>query len=201
MAVDVEEMGVDLLALSSHKIYGPKGVGALYVRQGTPLISAITGGHQELGLRAGTENVAGIVGLAEAMTIAMETLEQESARLAGLRDRLERGILKQVDHVRLNSGNVSRVPNTSNMSFPFVDGESVLLHLDLHGICASTGSACTTDSPQPSHVLQAMGLEPRLAQGSIRFSLGHDNTVQDIDQTVETMVKIVPQLCTISTLS
>ena len=201
IAVDVEEMGVDLLALSAHKVYGPKGVGALYVRHGTPLISAMTGGHQELGLRAGTENVAGIVGLAEAMTIAMETLEQETARLTGLRDRLERGILKQVDNVRLNSGRVPRVPNTSNMSFPFVDGESILLHLDLHGICASTGSACTTDSPEPSHVLQAMGLEPRLAQGSIRFSLGHDNTVEEIDQTVEAMAKIVPQLCTISTLS
>jgi cysteine desulfurase len=201
MAVDVEEMGVDLLALSAHKIYGPKGVGALYIRHGTPLSSPMTGGHQELGLRAGTENVAGIVGLAEAMSIATETLEREATRLAGLRDRLERGILKQVDGVKVNSGRVPRVPNTSNMSFPFVDGESILLHLDLHGICASTGSACTTDSPEPSHVLQAMGLEPRLAQGSIRFSLGHDNTVEEIDQTVEVMSKIVPQLCTISTLS
>ena len=201
IAVDVDEMGVDLLALSAHKVYGPKGVGALYVRHGTPLISTMTGGHQELGLRAGTENVAGIVGLAEAMTIATETLEQEAARLAGLRDRLERGILEQVDKVRVNSGRASRVPNTSSMSFPFVDGESILLHLDLRGICASTGSACTTDSPEPSHVLQAMGLEPRLAQGSIRFSLGHDNTAQQIDGTVEAMAKIVPQLCTISTFS
>jgi len=201
VAVDVDEMGVDLLALSAHKVYGPKGVGALYVRQGTPLIPAITGGHQELGLRAGTENVAGIVGLAEAMIIATEILEYEARRLTGLRDRLERGILEQLDSARLNSGRVSRVPNTSNMSFPFVDGESILLHLDLRGICASTGSACTTDSPQPSHVLQAMGLEPRLAQGSIRFSLGHDNTAEQIDETVEAMSKIVPQLCTISSFS
>ena len=201
MAVDVDEMGVDLLALSAHKFYGPKGVGALYVRHGTPLIPTMTGGHQEFGLRAGTENVAGIVGLAEAMTIATEALEQETARLSGLRDRLERGILQQLDDVRVNSGGASRVPNTSSMSFPFVDGESILLHLDLRGICASTGSACTTDSPEPSHVLTAMGLEPRLAQGSIRFSLGHDNTAAQVDQTLEVMAEIVPQLCTISSFS
>jgi len=201
MAVDVEEMCVDLLTLSAHKIYGPKGVGALYVRRGTPLMSSITGGHQERGLRAGTENVAGIVGLGEAAALATQSLEQEAGRLAGLRDRLECGILERVEDVRVNSGGVLRVPNTSNMSFPSVDGESILLHLDLCGICASTGSACTTDSPEPSHVLQAMGLDPRLAQGSIRFSLGHHNTAEEIDRTVEAMVEIVPRLATISSVS
>ena len=194
-------MRVDLLALSAHKVHGPKGVGALYVRHGTPLISPMTGGHHERGLRAGTENVAGIVGLAEATALATQSLEQEAGRLAGFRDRLESGTLERVDDVRVNSGGVPRVPNTSNMSFPSVDGESILLHLDLRGICASTGSACTTDSPEPSHVLQAMGLEPRLAQGSIRFSLGHHNTAEEIDRTVEAMAEIVPRLATISSFS
>jgi cysteine desulfurase len=201
MAVDVDEMRVDFLSVSAHKVYGPKGVGALYVRRGTPLASCMTGGHHERGLRGGTENVAGIVGLAEATAIATQSLEQEAERLAGLRDRLERGIRERIDDVRVNSGGVRRVPNTSNLSFPFVDGESILLHLDLRGICASTGSACTTDSPEPSHVLQAMGLEPRTAQGSIRFSLGHHNTPEKIDQTVEAMAEIVPQLATISSVS
>jgi cysteine desulfurase len=201
MAVDVEEMRVDLLSVSAHKVYGPKGVGALYVRRGTPLASCMTGGHHERGLRGGTENVAGIIGLAEAVAIATHGLGQKAERLAGLRDRLEHGIRERIDHVRVNSGGVFRVPNTSNLSFPSVDGESILLHLDLRGICASTGSACTTDSPEPSHVLQAMGLEPRTAQGSIRFSLGHRNTSKEIDQTVEAMAEIVPRLSTISSIS
>jgi len=186
MAVDVKKIRVDLLSVSAHKIYGPKGVGALYVRHGTPLTSCMTGGHHERGLRGGTENVAGIVGLAEATALATQRLEQQAGRLAELRDRLERGILERVDDVRVNSGGVSRAPNTSNLSFPSVDGESILLHLDLRGICASTGSACTADSPEPSHVLLAMGLEPRTAQGSIRFSLGRHNTAEEIDQTTPT---------------
>jgi len=201
MPVDVKQMRVDLLSVSGHKIYGPKGVGALYVRHGTPLTSCIAGGHQERGLRGGTENVAGIVGLAEATALASQGLEPEAQRLAGLRDRLECGILERIDDVRVNSGGVPRVANTSNMSFPSVDGESILLHLDLCGICASTGSACTTDSPEPSHVLQAMGLEPRTAQGSVRFSLGRHNTEEEIDQTVEAMAEIVPRLATISSFS
>jgi cysteine desulfurase len=201
IALDVEEMCVDLLALSAHKAYGPKGVGALYVRHGTPLMSSITGGYHERGLRAGTENVASIVGMAEAAALATQNLEQEVGCLAELRERLECGILERVENVRVNSGGAPRVPNTSNMSFPSVDGESILLHLDLRGICASTGSACTTDSPEPSHVLQAMGLEPRLAQGSIRFSLGHHNTAEEIDRTLEAMAEIVPRLATISTFS
>ena len=201
MPVDVEEMRVDFLSVSAHKVYGPKGVGALYMRRGTPLSSCMTGGHHERGLRAGTENVAGIVGLAEAAAISTQSLEQEARRLAGLRDRLEHGIRERIEAVRVNSGGVRRVPNTSNLSFPSVDGESILLHLDLRGICASTGSACTTDSPDPSHVLQAMGLDPRTAQGSIRFSLGHHNTAEEIDHTVEAIAEIVPRLATISSVS
>lgn len=201
MTVDVEDLRVDLLSLSAHKFYGPKGVGALYARRGAPLEPCTTGGHQERGLRGGTENVAGIAGLAEAATIATRGLEQEAKRLAGLRDRLERGIRKRIDGVRVNSGGAPRVPNTSNLSFPSVDGESVLLHLDLRGICASTGSACTTDSPEPSHVLRAMGREPRIAQGSIRFSLGHQNTAEEIDRTVEAIAEIVPRLAAISSVA
>jgi len=201
MPVDVEELGVDLLTLSAHKFYGPKGVGALYVRRGTPLVSPVTGGHHEHGLRAGTENVAGLVGLAEALTRATESLDAETAHLGALRDRLERGILERIDDVQVNSGGASRVANTASMSFPAVDGESILLHLDLRGICAATGSACTTDEPEPSHVLLAMGVEPRLAQGTIRFSLGHDSTEEEIDQTIETMAEIVPKLRAISSFA
>lgn len=198
MALDVEEWGVDLLALSAHKVYGPKGVGALYVRQGTPLVPTMTGGRHEAGVRAGTENVAGIVGLAAAMVHAAEVLETETARLGALRARLERGIAARLDRVRVNSGGAPRVPNTANMSFSAVDGEAILLHLDLRGICAATGSACTTDEPEPSHVLLAMGIEPRLAQSTVRFSLGHDNTEEEIDQVIEAMAEIVPRLRAIS---
>jgi cysteine desulfurase len=200
IAVDVEQLGVDLLSLSAHKIYGPKGVGALYARRGTPLLSPMTGGHHERGVRAGTENVAGIVGLGEAIALATETLEEEMERLAGLRDRLERGLLERIGEVWVNSGKAERVANTANLSFSSVDGESILLHLDLRGICVSTGSACATDSPEPSHVLQAMGLEPRRAQGAIRFSLGHDTSEEEIEQTIETTAEIVKSLRAISSI-
>ena len=198
--VDVEEIGVDLLSLSAHKLYGPKGAGALYVKKGTPLLPVLTGGHHEHSMRAGTENVAGIVGLATAVEIATASLDEEGKRLASLRNRLEKEVLRRIEHVRVNAGKAPRVSNTSNMSFQSVDGESILLHLDLQGICASTGSACTTDSPEPSHVLLAMGADSREAQGSIRFSLGKDNTKKDIDTTVEALVEIVGQLRAISSL-
>jgi cysteine desulfurase len=199
--VDMEGLGVDLLSLAGHKVYGPKGVGALYVRSGTPLISPLTGGPHEKGRRAGTENVAAIVGLAEALRLRREAGPSEAVHLAALRDRLEQGVLARLDGVKVNSGSGPRVANTSSLSFRAVDGESVLLHLDLAGICAATGSACTTDSPEPSHVLLAMGLEPRLAQGTVRFSLGHGNTAAQIDQVVEALVEIVPRLRAISTFT
>ena len=199
--VDVDKLGVDLLSLSAHKLYGPKGVGALYVRRGTPLLSPMSGGHHERGVRAGTENVAGAVGLGEALVLATENRAEEMERLARLRDRLERGLQERIDDARVNSGEVDRVANTTNLSFRAVDGEAILLHLDLRGICASTGSACATDSPEPSHVLQGMGLEPRLAQGTIRFSLGHDSTQEEVERTIEAMAEIVKSLRAISSVA
>lgn len=199
--IDVDEIGVDLLALSAHKLYGPKGVGALYVRPGTPVAALVTGGHQERELRAGTENVAGIVGMAAALARSQETLEIEAARQGALRDRLEKALRRRLEGVRVNGAEAPRVANTSSLSFEAVDGESVVLHLDLRGICAATGSACTTGEPEPSHVLLAMGLEHHAAQGAVRLSLGRDTTPADIDATVEALGEIIPRLRSISTLA
>ena len=201
MEVDVDELGVDLLSLSAHKIYGPKGVGALYVREGAPVAPLMTGGHHEQGLRPGTENVAGIVGLGEALEIAVDTVESTAAHVGALRARLESRVLARVEDVRVHSDGANRVANTSNMSFQAVDGESILLHLDLRGICAATGSACTMDSPEPSHVLLAMGLEPRIAQGAVRFSLGRENNEEEIDTTVEALSEIIGTLRAITSVS
>lgn len=199
--VDVSEWGVDLLTFTAHKMYGPKGTGGLFVRRGTPLVSPITGGHQEQAIRAGTENVAGIVGLAAALEAAMAGLDAQADHLGGLRDRLERALVEQIADVVVHGAGAPRVPNTCNLSFASVDGESVILHLDLRGICAATGSACTTDESEPSHVLLAMGVEPRLAQGAVRLSLGHVNTAQDVDQTVAALTEIIPRLRAISSFS
>lgn len=199
--VNVGELGVDLLALSAHKLYGPKGVGALFVRSGTPLAATVTGGHQERQLRAGTENVAGIVGLAAALTRVEASRLVETKRQAGLRDHLESALQLRLDGVRVNGAGAQRVPNTTNLSFEAVDGESILLHLDLRGICAATGSACTTSEPEPSHVLLAMGLSHHEAQGAVRLSLGCDTSRDDVDHTVEALTEIVAQLRSISTLS
>ena len=201
LPVDVDDMGVDLLTLSAHKLYGPKGVGGLYVRSGTPLATTVTGGHQEREVRAGTENVAGIVGLTEALSRAVGAMAAEAERQAALRDHLERAIQERLEGVRVNGAGAPRVPNTANLSFEAVDGESIILHLDLRGICAATGSACTTNEPEPSHVLLAMGLDPHLAQGAVRFSLGCDSTQTDVDRTVEAVAEILPRLRAISTLS
>ena len=196
--VDVSEWGVDLLTLTAHKMCGPKGTGALFARRDTPLVSPVTGGHHEHARRAGTENVAGIVGLAAALEAAVAGLDAEADRLGGLRDRLERALVEQIADVVVHGAGAPRVPNTCNLSFASVDGESVILHLDLRGICAATGSACTTDESEPSHVLLAMGVEPRLAQGAVRLSLGHDNTVDDVDRTVAALAEIIPRLRVIS---
>ena len=201
MKVNVDELEVDLLSLSAHKIYGPKGVGALYLRKGTPLTPILTGGHHEHSLRGGTENVAGIVGLGQALEIAASTLEESSAHLGALRDWLERRVQEQIAEVRMNAARAPRVASTSSMSFRFVDGESILLHLDLRGISAATGSACTTDAPEPSHVLLAMGLEPRVAQGTIRFSLGRENTAAEIDRTVEALIEIIGALRAVTSVA
>ncbi|TET92560.1 cysteine desulfurase NifS [Candidatus Aerophobetes bacterium] len=198
--VNVDDLKVDLLSLSAHKFYGPKGVGALYVRKGTRIYPLLHGGYQERRRRAGTENVAGIVGLGKAAEIAPKEMVQQSRRESNLRDRLEKMIRENINHCQLNGHPTQRLPNTLNISFEFIEGESLILNLDLKGIAASTGSACTSGSLEPSHVLMAMGVAPEIAQGSIRFSLGRDNQKEDIDYTVENLVEIVTRLREMSPL-
>jgi cysteine desulfurase len=198
--VNVDDFCVDLLSVSGHKFYGPKGVGALYVRKGTPIAPILTGGHHEINLRAGTENIPGIVGLSEALSIATQNLSTATHTLSTLRQRFESSILKKIDGVQINGVSAPRVPNTSNMSFQFIEGESILLHLDLKGICASSGSACSTESPEPSHVLLAMGVPARTAQGTIRFSLGKDNTSDEMDYVIEALIDITAKLREISSV-
>lgn len=192
--VRVDQLGVDLLSLAAHKFYGPKGVGALYVRQGTPIEPLFYGGHQERALRPGTQNIPGIVGLATALRLAVEELPAESPRLAALRDRLQQGILARIPDVRVNGHPTLRLPNILNVSFADVEGESLLLALDLKGIAASTGSACAAGSTNPSHVLQAIGLERAWADGSLRLSLGWTTTEDDIAYTVQTLAEVVGRL-------
>ena len=198
--VKVVKLRVDLLALSAHKFYGPKGIGALYVRSGTHIHPLIHGGHQESVRRAGTENVPGIVGLGRAAEIASREMEGEAKRIGNLRNKLEKEIKENIPHVYMNGHPSKRSPNTLNVSFEFVEGESLLLNLDLKGIAVSTGSACTAGSVEPSHVLQAMGVPPQLAQGSLRFSLGRNNKEEDIDRTVKTLEEIVGRLRELSPL-
>ena len=198
--VNVDDLKVDLLSLSAHKFYGPKGVGALYVRKGTRIYPLLHGGYQERRRRAGTENVAGIVGLGKAAEIAPKEMVQQSRRESNLRDRLEKMIRENINHCQLNGHPTQRLPNTLNISFEFIEGESLILNLDLKGIAASSGSACTSGSLEPSHVLMAMGVAPEIAQGSIRFSLGRDNRKEDIDYTVENLVEIVTRLREMSPL-
>jgi len=192
--LDVKALGADLVAISAHKIYGPKGVGALWIRRGVRLVAATTGGRHERGRRAGTENVAGIVGFGVAATLAREHREAEGIRLAALRDRLEAGILAAVQGTAVNGDVSARVPNTTNISFDRVEAESLLIGLDLAGIAVSTGSACSSGTLEPSHVLKAMGLPPHRTQNSIRFSLGAANTAEDVDRTLAVLPGIVAKL-------
>lgn len=194
------ELGAALVTFSAHKLYGPKGVAALCVRKGTPLQTVTTGGAQEMGLRAGTENVAGIVGFAEAVALAFEHAETDGQRLRELRDRLEERVRGLVPKARVNGGQAPRVPNTSNLTFDSVDGESVVLGMDLQGICLSTGSACSTGDPEPSHVLLAMGLSARDAQGSIRISLGRSTVEADVEATAKALQATVERLRAISSV-
>jgi cysteine desulfurase len=195
------ELGADLISISGHKFYGPKGTAALYVRKGTPLDPLLTGGPHERGLRAGTENVAGIVGLSHAMALAAESAENEYKRLRTLRDRFEAQISAALPRVKINGAAAPRVPNTSSISFESVDGESIVLSMDLRGIYVSTGSACSTGDPEPSHVLLAMGLSPKEAQGSIRMSLGKDTREEEIHSVVEALTDTVHRLRGISSIS
>ncbi len=194
MPVRVDELGVDLLSLTAHKFCGPKGIGVLYVRRGTPIEPLLHGGHQEWALRPGTQNIPGIVGLATALRLATAELPVEAARLSALRDRLQAGILAQIPDVQVNGHPTLRLPNILNVSFGGLEGEALLLALDIKGIAVSTGSACTAGSTDPSHVLQALGLERARADGSLRFSLGHTTTEEDIDYTLQTLVEVIGRL-------
>jgi cysteine desulfurase len=192
--VDVKALGVDLLSLSAHKFYGPKGAGALWIRRGVRLQTPMTGGKQERGRRAGTENVAGIVGLGVAAQIARGKMAAESDRLAPLRDRLEEGVLASVSGTAINGARSPRVPNTTNISFDRVEAESLLIALDLAGVAVSTGSACSSGTLEPSHVLKAMGFAPHRTQNSIRFSLGVANTEADVQRVIEVLPGVVDKL-------
>jgi cysteine desulfurase len=198
--VNVDELRVDLLSISGHKLYGPKGVGALYVRKGTKLVPLMHGGEHEKRRRAGTENVPGIVGLGKAAELAGQEMGKETERLAYLRDKLIKGLEKKVDHIRLNGHPTKRLPNNVNVSVDFVEGESMILNLDLEGICASTGSACSSASLEPSHVLLALGSSPEQAHGSLRFTLGKENAEADIERVLAVLPGIVAKLRAMSPL-
>ena len=196
--VDVERLGADLLSLSAHKLHGPKGVGAMYIRKGTILKPLLYGGHHERDRRPGTENVPGIVGLGMAAELAWAHLEENARRLAGLRDRLERGILEAVPRVSVNGDPARRLPNTSNLCFDYVEGEGFVIAMDLRGIACSTGAACSSGAVEPSHVLSAIGRTPEQARSSIRLSLGRYNTAEDIDATLATLPAVVERLRSVS---
>jgi len=195
------ELDADLLSLSGHKLHGPKGVGALYVRKGTRFNPLLIGGHQEHGRRAGTENVASIVGLGMACELARRSMEEETVKVKDMRDRLEKGLLEKVSHARVNGSVEHRLPNTSNIGFEFIEGEATLLMMDEKGIAASSGSACTSGSLVPSHVLRSMGIAHTFVQGSIRFSLSRYNTDADVDYVIEHIPQIVERLREISPFS
>ena len=192
--IDVKTLGVDLLSMSAHKFYGPKGVGAIWIRRGLRILPSTTGGKQERNRRAGTENVAGIAGMGAAADVARARIADECARVTALRDRLEEEILRAVPRTIVNGARTLRVPNTTNISFDRVEAESLLIGLDLEGIAVSTGSACSSGTLEPSHVLKAMGFPPHRTQNSIRFSLGAANTEADVDRTVAVLPGIVEKL-------
>jgi len=194
ISMNLSKSGIDLLSLSGHKLHAPKGVGALYVRKGTRIAPFMLGGHQESGRRAGTENVPGIVGLGKACELAAGHIEEENTKVKYLRDKLEDALLAKCADSRLNGDKKNRLPNTSNISFEFIEGEAILLLLDKFGICASSGSACTSGSLEPSHVMRAMGVPFTAAHGSIRFSLSRYNTEEEVDYTIAKMPQIVNQL-------
>ena len=198
--VNVDGLNVDLLSISGHKFYGPKGVGALYVRKGTKLVSLMHGGEQEKRRRAGTQNVPAIVGLGKAVELAGQEMDKEAERLAHLRDKLIKDLGEKIDHTRLNGHPGKRLPNNVNVGVDFVEGESMLLNLDLEGICASTGSACSAASLKPSHVLLALGLSPEQAHGSLRFTLGRENSEADVDRVLKVLPGIVTKLRAMSPL-
>lgn len=200
LKIDVKELGVDMMSMSAHKIYGPKGVGALYIRNGLKVESILTGGHQERMKRGGTTNVAGIVGFYEAFKIADRDIDKNFEYVSSLRDRFIDRILSEVPFVKLNGPRENRLPANADFSFKFIEGESILFSLDLAGIAVSSGSACSSGSLEPSHVLLALGLPDELAHGSIRFSFGKHNTVEEVDYAVDTIKSAVQRLREMSPL-
>jgi len=199
--LNAEEIGADYITISAHKIYGPKGVGALYVKKGAPLFPLVQGGHQEEGLRAGTYNNSGILGFAKAAMLAKNEIERYGKEMSALRERLQNGLVKNIPNIKINGHPKDVLPNTLNVSFPGAEGEAILLSMDIKGIEASTGSACASGSLEPSHVLMATGLGPELAHGSIRFSLGWGITESDIDYIIEELPPIIARLRAMSTLT
>jgi len=196
--IDMEKNTIDMLSISGHKLHAPKGVAALYVRKGTRFSPVIIGGHQERGRRGGTENTPSIIGLGRACELAQQNMAKENTQVKRLRDKLETSLLNTIPRSRVNGDTEHRLPNTTNISFEFVEGEGILLMLDLYGICASSGSACTSGSLQPSHVLRAMGVPFTMAHGSIRFSLSVYNTDEDVDSVIEKLPPIIERLRSMS---
>ncbi|HOB69134.1 MAG TPA: cysteine desulfurase NifS [Syntrophorhabdaceae bacterium] len=192
--IDIKNSAIDMLSFSGHKLHAQKGIGVLYIRRGTRFSPYLIGGHQEKGRRGGTENTPAIIGLGRACELANQQLSKENGHVRALRDRLESEIINRIPNVKVNGGRSPRLPNTSNISFEFVEGESILLLLDQYGICASSGSACTSGSLQPSHVLRAMGVPYTMAHGSIRFSLSIYNTSEEIDVVINTLPPIIEKL-------
>ncbi|MFH1645188.1 MAG: IscS subfamily cysteine desulfurase [Candidatus Omnitrophota bacterium] len=200
VSVDVNELGVDMLSLSAHKIYGPKGVGALYVKEGLMFCPFIRGGHQEKGRRAGTENTLGIIGFSKAVEMLRKEMKEDVEKVKYLRDKLKKGIEERIDNVIFNGHPTDLLPNTLNVSFEGAEGEAMLLYLDLEGIAVSTGSACASGSLDPSHVLLATGLDIEYAHGSIRFSFGRENTEKDVDYIMKVLPKVIQRVRDISTV-
>ena len=196
--IDLKNSAIDMLSLSGHKLHGPKGIGALYVKRGVRFRPYVIGGHQENGRRAGTENVASIIGLGKAAELALQNIEKENTFVASLRDKLEKTILETIPRVRVNGDIAHRLPNTTNISFEYIEGESILMLLDMFGICASSGSACTTGSLEPSHVLRAMGIPYTCAHGAIRFSFSRYNTMEEVDFVLEKLSPVIARLREIS---
>ena len=198
IAIDVKRLGAHLLSISGHKFYGPKGVGALYIRKGTRIEPLIYGGHSERGRRPGTEDVSSITGLGKAAELALLRMQEENRCVAALRDRLEKGLLDRILYARVNGSRMHRTPNTTNLTLPFVQGEAMVIALDLKGIACSTGAACSSGSVEPSHVLTAIGLPPEEARATLRLSLGHQTTEEEIDFALDTIPPVIKRLREIS---
>ena len=198
--INVKELNIDLLSMSAHKFYGPKGMGALYVKTGVEFEKIQDGGHQERNKRAGTANVAGIVGMGKAIELAYENFDEYNKKLTDLRDYYISKVEEKIPYIKLNGHRTKRLPGNANISFKFIEGEALLLNLDMKGICASSGSACTSGSLEPSHVLLAIGLQHEVAHGSLRITIGDENTKEDIDFLVDTLIEVVEKLRNMSPL-